>query len=44
MLRVLVDKYNKKFLILGSASKELIRQSLETLAGRISYIELLLLR
>ena len=39
MLRVLVDKYNKKFLILGSASRELIRQSSETLAGRIAYIE-----
>ena len=39
MLRVLVDKYNKKFLILGSASRELIRQSSESLAGRIAYIE-----
>lgn len=39
ILRVLVDKYAKKFLILGSASKELIKQSSETLAGRISYIE-----
>jgi uncharacterized protein len=42
VLRVLADKQgdNKKFLILGSASRELIRQSSETLAGRIGYIEL----
>lgn len=40
-LRVLVDQDSaKKFLILGSASKLLIRQSSETLAGRISYLEL----
>ncbi|MCH9625365.1 MAG: hypothetical protein S4CHLAM123_05380 [Chlamydiales bacterium] len=40
-LRVLVDQDpNKRFLILGSASIELIRQSSETLAGRIAYIEL----
>jgi predicted AAA+ superfamily ATPase len=31
----------KKFLILGSASRDLIQQSSETLAGRIGYIELL---
>jgi len=30
----------KQFLILGSASRDLIRQSSETLAGRIGYIEL----
>jgi uncharacterized protein len=30
----------KKFLILGSASRDLIQQSSETLAGRIGYIEL----
>ncbi len=30
----------KKFLILGSASRDLINQSSETLAGRIGYIEL----
>ena len=30
----------KRFLILGSASRDLINQSSETLAGRISYIEL----
>lgn len=42
ILRVLVDDdhNNKQFLILGSASRELIRQSSETLAGRIAYIEL----
>jgi predicted AAA+ superfamily ATPase len=42
VLRVLVDKSEKKlrFLILGSASRDLIRQSSETLAGRIGYIEL----
>lgn len=42
ILRVLVDNPKKKytFLILGSASRELIQQSSETLAGRIGYIEL----
>lgn len=41
IIRVLVDSdKNKKFLILGSASRELIRQSSESLAGRIQYIEL----
>lgn len=42
VLRVLVDDPDKKytFLILGSASRDLIRQSSETLAGRIGYIEL----
>ncbi len=42
ILRVLVDHPEKKyqFLILGSASQELIRQSSESLAGRIGYIEL----
>ena len=42
ILRVLVDDQHKKykFLILGSASKDLIRQSSETLTGRIGYIEL----
>ena len=40
VLRVLVDKYPGKLLILGSASRDLIRQSSETLAGRIGYIEL----
>lgn len=42
ILRVLVDRPNSdvQFLILGSASRELIRQSSESLAGRIRYIEL----
>jgi hypothetical protein len=42
VLRVLVDQEgnNRRFLILGSASRELIRQSSESLAGRIAYREL----
>ncbi len=42
ILRVLVDDPVKKykFLILGSASRDLIQQSSETLAGRIGYLEL----
>lgn len=36
----IVDNSNKRFLILGSASQDLIHQSSETLAGRIAYIEL----
>lgn len=42
VLRVLSDRPNKKakFLILGSASQDLIRQSSESLAGRISYLEM----
>ncbi|MBX9621641.1 MAG: ATP-binding protein [Alphaproteobacteria bacterium] len=41
VLRVLIDQHkeNKKFLILGSASRDLIRQSSETLAGRLAHIE-----
>jgi predicted AAA+ superfamily ATPase len=41
-LRAIIDKNqrNSQFLILGSASRDLIRQSSETLAGRISYLEL----
>lgn len=41
-LRVIVDKpkCQQRFLILGSASQELIRQSSESLAGRIFYLEL----
>ena len=40
VLRVLVDEHKaRQFLILGSASRDLIHQSSETLAGRISYIE-----
>lgn len=41
VLRVLLDRSSKtKYLILGSASKDLIRQSSESLAGRISYLEI----
>lgn len=41
ILRVLVDQKKKQeYLILGSASRDLIQQSSETLAGRINYIEL----
>jgi predicted AAA+ superfamily ATPase len=40
-LRVLVDgANNQRFLILGSASRHLIEQASESLAGRIAYIEL----
>lgn len=41
VLRVLIDRHkeNQKFLILGSASRDLIRQSSESLAGRLAYIE-----
>jgi len=42
VLRVLADRKPKpaRFLVLGSASPDLLRQSSETLAGRISYYEL----
>jgi uncharacterized protein len=42
VIRVLVDEpsHKRKILILGSASRDLIKQSSETLAGRIGYIEL----
>jgi predicted AAA+ superfamily ATPase len=42
ILRVLVDRatYPKQFLILGSASRDLVHKSSETLAGRIHYLEL----
>ncbi len=42
VLRVLVDRpgATARFLILGSASPDLLRQSSETLAGRIAYHEL----
>lgn len=42
VLRSIIDKNKRKgqILILGSASEELIKQSSESLAGRISYIEL----
>lgn len=41
LLRFLVDNNpEQKYLILGSASQDLIRQSSETLAGRIAYFSL----
>lgn len=41
LLRYLVDQDpDRKFLILGSASRDLIRQSSESLAGRIAYYPL----
>lgn len=41
VLRVLVDrKTNAQYLILGSASRDLIAQGSESLAGRISFMEL----
>lgn len=42
VLRVLVDrpKGQQRFLILGSASRDLIQQFSETLAGRIAFLEL----
>jgi predicted AAA+ superfamily ATPase len=41
ILRGVIDRNNRngQFLILGSASRDLIRQSSESLAGRLSYIE-----
>jgi predicted AAA+ superfamily ATPase len=41
LMRYLVDQHpDQRYLILGSASRELIRQSSESLAGRIGYHEL----
>ena len=42
VIRSIVDEGNRngRFLILGSASPDLIRQSSESLAGRIAYLEL----
>lgn len=42
VLRGLIDrnKRNAQFLLLGSASRDLIRQSSESLAGRLSYLEI----
>ena len=39
LIRSLVDEWNKPgcFLILGSASRDLLKQSSESLAGRITY-------
>ena len=41
VLRVLADErpIRRRFLVLGSASPELLRQSSESLAGRIAYVE-----
>lgn len=40
-LRVLIDapKKNQRWILLGSASRDLLHQSSETLAGRIAYLE-----
>ena len=41
LLRDLVDTHpDQRYLILGSASRDLIRQSSESLAGRVAYHEL----
>jgi predicted AAA+ superfamily ATPase len=40
ILRVLADKPKKKFLILGSASPNLTKVASESLAGRISFIDM----
>ena len=40
VLRVLADTTSLRFLILGSASRTLIQQSSESLAGRVGYLEL----
>lgn len=40
ILRVLSDRKQAKYMALGSASGDLLRQSSESLAGRIGYIEL----
>src|SRR5437016_4987151 len=41
-LRVLADRrpVRARFLVLGSASRELLRQASESLAGRIAYLEM----
>ena len=41
LLRTLIDRTDRpaRFLILGSASRDLIRQDSETLAGRISFVD-----
>ena len=41
LLRVLIDQFpDNRYLVLGSASRDLLRQSSESLAGRISYMEI----
>jgi len=41
-LRPLIDARNRncQFILLGSASRDLLKQSSETLAGRLAYLEL----
>ncbi|MEZ0541269.1 ATP-binding protein [Fibrella arboris] len=43
LLRALIDQQREpaRFLLLGSASPELVRETSESLAGRISYLELM---
>lgn len=40
VLRSVVDRTSQRFLVLGSASRDLIQQSSETLAGRIAYLDI----
>lgn len=40
VLRSVVDRTGQRFLVLGSASRDLIQQSSETLAGRIAYLDI----
>lgn len=40
VLRVLADKRSASFVILGSASPDLVKRGAETLAGRIAFLEL----
>lgn len=40
ILRVLADKRSASFLILGSASPDVVKHGAETLAGRIAFLEL----
>ena len=42
LLRVLIDRRPRKqrYLVLGSASPEMLRQTSESLAGRVVYLEL----
>lgn len=39
LLRYLVDTFEQRFFLLGSASKTLLQQTSESLAGRIRYVE-----
>lgn len=40
LMRYMVDTHQKRFFILGSASQDLLKQSSESLAGRIRYREI----